>query len=61
MSSNKPYDFKDKNDLKAREVLVVYLVLFVIQILKPWQYGHEQKEFFEELKSIIFGAGKEIK
>ena len=56
-----PYDFQDKNDLKAREVLVVYLVLFLIQILKPWQYSHQQKEFFDEIKAIIFSAGKSTK
>jgi len=43
----------NKENLSTREKVVVTLVVFLIQMIKPWQYDHQFKAFWEELKSII--------
>jgi hypothetical protein len=44
-----------KADLTTRERLVVWLILWLIEILQPWEYSHQQTEFINEIKQL---AGK---
>jgi len=44
---------EDKKQFNWREKFVVVLVVFLIQMIKPWQYDHQFKEFWQELKDII--------
>lgn len=51
---SKPYDLEPpKSDLTVRERLTIVLVLFMIGMLKPWKYNHEQKEFYEDVYTLI--------
>lgn len=42
-----------KSEFSAREKLVIVLIMFIINLLKPWKYNHEQKQFFDEVYSLI--------
>lgn len=39
--------------LTLREKFVIVLVVFLIQMVKPWEYDHQFKKFWEEIKDII--------
>ncbi len=41
--------------LSIRERIVVVLVVFLIQVIKPWEYDHQFTKFWDELKAIIKG------
>lgn len=41
-----------KADLTTREKITVWLVLWLIQILSPWEYSHEQTAFINKIKSL---------
>ena len=50
----KTQDIKlDKSELNTREKLTIVLVLFIINLLKPWQYSHQQDEFYEQVYDLI--------
>ncbi len=42
-----------KADLTARERVVIYLFLWLINILSPWEYSHQQTEFIKSIKDLI--------
>lgn len=47
-----------KSDLSVRERLTVVLIMFIIAMLKPWKYSHEQKEFYDDVYVLIGLRGK---
>ena len=52
--ANKPYDIEmPKSDLSVRERLTIVLIMFIIAILKPWKYSHEQKEFYDDMYTLL--------
>lgn len=40
------------NKLNIRERLVLVLVIFLIQMIKPWEYNHQFNKFWEEIKEL---------
>lgn len=54
-----PHTFDVKDQLTMKERLVVFLIMYVVSILAPWKYNHEQKEFFEDILDLVRGP-KEI-
>jgi hypothetical protein len=40
-------------DLTTREKIVIWLILWAIQILAPWDYSHEHKEHIEALRNLV--------
>ncbi len=40
-------------NITKREKFVIVLVIFLIQMVKPWEYDHQFTKFWEELKTII--------
>jgi len=45
-------DQRDRN-LSKRERIAVRLLLFVVQLIAPWQYDHQFKETLEALKKEL--------
>jgi len=43
---------KDK-EISIREKIVIRLVLFLIQMIKPYEFEHQFKEYFKEMKQLI--------
>lgn len=43
----------EKDYLNLRERVVLILVIFLIQMIKPWEYSHQFTKFWDELKEII--------
>lgn len=39
--------------LTRREKLVIILVIFLVQMLKPWEYSHQFTKFWEEIKETM--------
>lgn len=39
--------------LSIRERIILILVLFIIQMLKPWRYEHQFIKFWDEIKLTI--------
>lgn len=48
-----PHEFETKGKLTIKERLVTLLVMYLISILAPWKYNHEQKEFFEDILDLV--------
>lgn len=44
---------KEHNQFNWREKFVITICVFLIQMIKPWQYDHQFKNFWDELKEII--------
>lgn len=42
-----------KSEITIREKIVIRLVLFVIQLLNPYEYEHQFKGYFNEMKELI--------
>lgn len=42
-----------KEEITIKEKIVIRLVIFLIQLLKPFQYEHQFKNFFNEMKDLI--------
>jgi hypothetical protein len=47
-----PITEKNSN-LTIREKLVLHLVIFLIQMIHPWEYSHQYDKFWNELKELI--------
>jgi hypothetical protein len=47
---------KEKTPLTIRERIVFVLVLFLIRMIKPWQYDHQFDNFWAELKNVANGG-----
>jgi|GEM_PF-5768836 len=41
--------------LTLREKIVLILVVFLIQMIKPWEYDHQFTKFWDELKALMKG------
>jgi len=39
--------------VSVREKLIITLVIFLIQMLKPWEYSHQFTTFWDEIKQIF--------
>ncbi len=39
--------------ITIREKLVILLCVFIIQMVKPWEYDHQFSKFWEEIKGVI--------
>lgn len=39
--------------LSSREKLATILVLMLLKILSPWEYEHQFKEVFDQIKQIL--------
>lgn len=48
-----PHDHKITGDMNLKEKLVVYLFIIVLQVLAPWEYGHQFKEVLTDLKGLL--------
>jgi len=49
-----------QEDLTIREKIAIRLVLFLIQLIQPYEYEHQFKEYFREMKELIgIKVGKE--
>ena len=44
---------KEEKKLGVREKITIILVVFVIQMIKPWEYDHQFTKFWEELKEQV--------
>ncbi len=44
---------KETTPITAREKIVIILVVFLIKMLKPWQFDHQFTKFWEEIKSNL--------
>lgn len=44
---------KPKADLTPRERVCALLILWLIQILAPWEYDHQHKELIEQIKESL--------
>jgi len=44
-------EMKTDKVLTKREKIVIILVIFLITMMKPWEYDHQFTEFFKEVKS----------
>lgn len=42
-----------KSEFSAREKLCIVLIMFIINLLKPWKYNHEQKQFFDDVYELL--------
>jgi hypothetical protein len=42
-----------ENQVSVKEKLVILLVIFLVKILKPWEYDHQFTSFFDEIKSAM--------
>ena len=42
-----------EKEITTREKIVIRLVIFLVQMLKPFEYDHQFKEFFNEVKELI--------
>lgn len=43
----------EKTPVSTREKLVIILVVFLIKMLKPWEYDHQFTKFWEEIKENL--------
>lgn len=43
---------EESKTISVREKIVLILVVFLIQMLKPWKYEHQFKNFWDELKAV---------
>jgi hypothetical protein len=39
--------------MNQKEKIVTLLVLFLVRVLKPWQYDHQFDGLFKEIKEIM--------
>lgn len=39
--------------LTIRERIVLTLTIFIIQMIHPWEYSHQYKQFWEQLKALM--------
>lgn len=45
---------ENKNkEFSLRERFVITIAVFLIKMIKPWQYDHQFTKFWDELKEII--------
>jgi hypothetical protein len=42
-----------KSEFNAREKLTILLIMFLISLLRPWKYNHEQKAFYDDVYTLI--------
>jgi len=42
-----------KADLTKRERVAVYLIIWAVKIISPWEYDHQQKDWIAELKAML--------
>lgn len=42
-----------KSEFSAREKLCIVLIMFIINLLQPWKYNHEQKQFFDDVYQLL--------
>ncbi len=42
-----------KEELTIREKIVIRFVLFVIQMIKPYEYEHQFEKYYAEMKELI--------
>lgn len=42
-----------EKEITIREKITIRLVIFLIQLLKPFEYEHQFKEFFNEIKELV--------
>lgn len=50
---NDPKKDKINAPLSIREKIVVKLVIFLITVLRPWEYNHQFTEFFQAIKEDL--------
>lgn len=50
----------NETKITIREKVVIILVIFLIRLMKPWQYDHQFDSFWNELKNAINGADLKI-
>lgn len=44
---------KEDKPIDIRERIVITLVIFLIQMIKPWEYSHQFTKFWDELKENL--------
>ena len=43
----------EKPYFTIRERMVITLTIFIIQMIKPWEYDHQFTKFWDEIKSLL--------
>ena len=46
---------KSKEPLSIREKIVIKLVMFLIQVIEPYEYEHQFSNHFKEMDTLIKG------
>ena len=46
-------NLQETKPISAREKIVVVLVLFLIKILKPWEYDHQYDKYFASIVELM--------
>lgn len=41
-----------EDKLTIRENIVLKLVIFLIQMIHPWEYSHQYQKFWDEIKDL---------
>lgn len=44
---------KEKQGFNLREKFVIIICTFLIKMAKPWEYDHQFKEFWNEVKDTL--------
>lgn len=44
---------KTQEPINIREKLVIILTLFLVKMIAPWEFDHQFKDFWEEVKATI--------
>lgn len=44
---------ESQSELTIREKIVIRLVLFVIQMIKPYEYEHQFTRYYEEMRELL--------
>ena len=39
--------------ISRREKIVIILVLFLVKMIKPWEYDHQFTKFWDEIKANL--------
>lgn len=47
---------KIEKSITVRERLVILLTVFLIKLIKPWEYDHHFDEFWSQIKKISNGG-----
>ena len=44
---------EESQPINAREKLIIILIIFLIKMLKPWEYDHQFTKFWDEISKSM--------